>query len=232
MKTYTQFLNEAESAQQAFYKDLRARFKKAGASDVEADLGASQGALETGWGKSPSGQNNYFGQKASSKEAGTTKGTWEVQGGRNVTTAAKFKDYDDIDSSVKDRLNKWSYKTKGAKDIEDAARRLQIPGGAEIPGSKEKSHGAYATDPDYVRKVSSIARTYGSGAAGASLAAKPTPTPAPKPNTKGSLDTPSPTRVLAKLKGKTGELDKSTGKFAKRDWSQPEGSRYKSYGGK
>jgi hypothetical protein len=57
------------------------------------------------------------------------------------------------------------------------------------------------------------------------------PTPAAKP-TKGSLDTPTQTRVLAKLKGKTGELDKTTGKFAQRDWSQPEGSRYKAFGGK
>ena len=225
MKTYTQFLDEATSAQQAFYNDMKARAKRSGASDVDADLVASQAALETGWGKAQSGKNNYFGQKASGKEAGSTKRTWEVQGGRNITTDAKFKDYDDTDASVKDRLGKWSYKTKGAKDIEDAARRLQLPGGAEIPGSKEKSHGAYATDPDYVSKVSSIARTYGSSA-------KPSPSSVTKPATKGALDTPSPTRVLAKLKGKSGELDKTTGKFSKRDWSEPEGSRYKAFGGK
>ena len=230
MRTFIQFLDEATSAQQAFYNDVRTRFKKAGATDVEADLGASQAALETGWGKSPSGKNNYFGQKASGKEAGSTKRTWEVQGGRNITTDAKFKDYDDLDSSVKDRLSKWSYKTKGSKDIEDAARRLQWPGGAEIPGSKERSHGAYATDPDYVSKVSSIARTYGGRASGPGIASAAKPTP--KVGTKGSLDTPAPTRVLAKLKGKSGELDKTTGKFSKRDWSQPEGSRYKAFGGK
>lgn len=54
----------------------------------------------------------------------------------------------------------------------------------------------------------------------------------PTPSTKGALDTPLSTRVLAKLKGKTGELDKSTGKFVERGWSDTEGSRYKSYGGK
>jgi hypothetical protein len=230
MKTYTKFLEEATSAQQAFYNDMKVRAKSAGASDIDADLIASQAALETGWGKSPSGKNNYFGQKASDKEAGSTKKTWEVQSGRNITTDAKFKDYDDADASVKDRLSKWSYKTKGAKDIEDAARRLQLPGGAEIPGSKERSHGAYATDPDYVSKVSSIARTYGSGASRPGLVS--VAKPAPKPTTKGSLDTPAPTRVLAKLKGKSGELDKTTGKFSKRDWSEPEGSRYKAFGGK
>jgi hypothetical protein len=230
MKTFKYFIIEATSAQQAFYNDMKARAKRSGASDVDADLVASQAALETGWGKAQSGKNNYFGQKASGKEAGSTKRTWEVQGGRNITTDAKFKDYDDTDASVKDRLGKWSYKTKGAKDIEDAARRLQLPGGAEIPGSKEKSHGAYATDPDYVSKVSSIARTYGGRASGPGLASAAKPSP--KEGTKGSLDTPAPTRVLAKLKGKSGELDKTTGKFSKRDWSEPEGSRYKAFGGK
>lgn len=233
IKTFGQFMFEAASSQQAYYNDIRARAKKQGASDVEADVIASQSALESGWGKSQSGKNNVLGQKASGREAGSVKSTQEFGGGKMYGTAAKFKDYDSIDANLKDRMNKWSYKTKGSKDVSDAVKRLQIPGGAEIPGSKEKSHGAYATDPDYVSKVSSIARTYGSGAAGASLAAKPTPKPTTtKPTTKGALDTPSPTRVLAKLKGKTGELDKSTNKFSKRDWSQPEGSRYKSYGGK
>lgn len=39
-------------------------------------------------------------------------------------------------------------------------------------------------------------------------------------------------KVLAKLKGKTGELDKITGKFKERSWNDNESSRYKSYGGK
>lgn len=226
MKTFNHFLIEATSAQQAFYSDIRARAKKHGASDVEADVIAAQSSLESGFGKYRSGANNVLGQKASSREAGSVKGTQEFSGGRMQGTAAKFKDYDSVDSNIKDRMSKWGYKTRGAKDVSDAVRRLQIPGGAEIPGSKEKSHGAYATDPDYVSKVSSIASRYGAGAAAAKAA------PAPKAGTKGSLDTPSPTRVLAKLKGKTGELDKSTGKFAQRGWSQPEGSRYKTFGGK
>ena len=58
------------------------------------------------------------------------------------------------------------------------------------------------------------------------------PSPRAKSSVKGALNTPAPTRVLAKLKGKTGELDKTTGKFTKRDWSSTEGSRYKKYGGK
>lgn len=38
--------------------------------------------------------------------------------------------------------------------------------------------------------------------------------------------------VLAKLKGKTGDLDKTTGKFKERSWSDTESSRYKTHGGK
>lgn len=229
MKTFNHFVIEATSAQQAFYNDIRARAKKHGASDVEADVIAAQSSLESGYGRYRSGANNVLGQKASSREPGRVKGTQEFSGGRMQGTSARFRDYDSVDANIKDRINRWGYKTRGAKDVPDAVRRLQIPGGAEIPGSKEKSHGVYATDPDYVSKVSSIASRYGSGALGAA-AAKAAPTP--KAGTKGSLDTPSPTRVLAKLKGKTGELDKSTGKFAQRGWSQPEGSRYKSFGGK
>jgi flagellum-specific peptidoglycan hydrolase FlgJ len=89
MKTYTQFLDEATSAQQAFYNDMKARAKRSGASDVDADLVASQAALETGWGKAQSGKNNYFGQKASSREAGSVKGTQEYGGGGMYGTAAK-----------------------------------------------------------------------------------------------------------------------------------------------
>ncbi len=231
MKTFNQFILESQtSKEQQFYNDIRSRAKKQGASDIDADVVASQAALETGWGKSPSGSWNYFGQKASGSEKGTSKGTQEFGGGKMYGTSAKFKDYGSLDDSIADRLGKWSYKTKGAADVADATRRLQLPGGAEIPGSKEKSHGAYATDPDYVSKISSISGRYGSGSSGSSgKTAKSSSTSKPSA---GSLNTPSVTQVLAKLKGKTGQLDKTTGKFTERKWSNPEGSRYKAYGGK
>lgn len=64
-----------------------------------------------------------------------------------------------------------------------------------------------------------------------------------KANSQGSSPKTSPRRssspqsleskkVLAKLKGKTGELDKNTGKFKERSWNDNESSRYKTYGGK
>lgn len=160
MKSFKQFISEANSDSQrrAYFNKIYRQAKSSG--DRFPELVAAQAALESGWGSSPSGKNNYFGQKASNKEQGTVRRTREVYGGRDTYINAKFKDYDDESASVRDRIKKWSYKYGDAKDVETAASRLQLPGGAEIPGSKEKSHGAYATDPNYVSTVSRIARDY------------------------------------------------------------------------
>lgn len=229
MKTFKQFISEAQSdkERQAYFDKIRRQAAAAG--DRFPELVAAQAALESGWGSSPSGKNNYFGQKADNREPGTVRRTREVYGGKDAYIDAKFKDYDDESASVRDRIRKWSYKYGDAKDLETAASRLQLPGGSEIPGSRERSHGAYATDPNYASTVSRIARDYG-GSTNKPGSASSSPS---KPViAKGSLDKPEPTRVLSKLKGKTGELDKTTGKFSKRDWSNTEGSRYKKYGGK
>ena len=238
MKTFSEFCyNLQEDRNQKFYNQIKQGALAAGASPVEADTIAAQASLETGYGKYPSGSFNYFGQKGTSRENTTSMRTREVINGRSVMMNQPFKNYDSLESSIRDRMNKWGYKTRGAESVEDAARRLQIPGGGRIPGSKEVSHGAYATDPNYASTVASIARTYGGGGTPSPRSRSTTPrtsspTPRAKPSVKGALNSPSSTRVLAKLKGKTGELDKTTGKFTKRDWSSTEGDRYKKYGGK
>jgi len=161
MKSFKQFIFEANSddaQRRSYFNKIYRQAKTSG--DRFPELVAAQAALESGWGSSPSGKNNYFGQKASGDEPGTVRRTREVYGGKDAYVDAKFKDYDDESASVKDRIKKWSYKYGDAKDVETAASRLQLPGGAEIPGSKEKSHGAYATDPNYVSTVSRIARGY------------------------------------------------------------------------
>ena len=231
MKTFSEFCyNLQEDRNQKFYNRIKQGALAAGASPVEADTIAAQASLETGYGKYPSGSFNYFGQKGTSRENTTSMRTREVINGRSVMMNQPFKNYDSLESSIRDRMNKWGYKTRGAESVEDAARRLQIPGGGRIPGSREVSHGAYATDPNYASTVASIARTYGGGGGIPSLRSRLATTI--KPTQKGALNSPSPTRVLAKLKGKTGELDKSTVKFTKRGWSSTEGRRYKKYGGK
>jgi hypothetical protein len=169
MKTFNQFVMEAndacqnitEDAQQDFYARIYRQAKAAG--DKFPHLVAAQASLESGYGKSPSGKNNYFGQKASAGEAGTVKGTQEFGGGGMYDTSAKFKDYEDELEGIKTRMKNWSYKYGDAKDEIEAARRLQLPGGAEIPGSKEKSHGAYATDPNYTTKLSDVMSRFKGG---------------------------------------------------------------------
>ena len=163
MKTFRQFLYESQSSaeRQAYFDKIYRQAKSSG--DKFPELVAAQAALESGWGSSPSGKNNYFGQKASGNEPATVRRTREVYGGKDTMIDAPFKDYDSPNASVNDRINKWSYKYGDAKDVETAASRLQLPGGTKIPGSKEISHGAYATDPNYVSTVSRIARDYRAG---------------------------------------------------------------------
>lgn len=220
----------SEDKNQQFFDNIYNRARALGANDIEAKTIAAQGSLETGYGRSPSGSFNYFGQKGSSGENTSTMSTREVINGRNVTVNANFKNYDSLDASIRDRMKKWGYKTRGAESVEQAAQRLQIPYGGKVPGSKRTSHGAYATDPNYASTVARIASDYGGGVKPPSLWSRVKPSA--KIGTKGYLDTPSSTRVLAKLKGKTGSLDKTTGKFTKRDWSSTESGRYKKYGGK
>ena len=184
MKTFNHFLEQAyiahqnlvEDAQQDFYSRIYRQAKAAG--DRFPHLVAAQASLESGYGATPSGKNNYFGQKASEGEAGTVKGTQEFGGGGMYDTSAKFKDYEDELEGIKTRMKNWSYKYGDAKDEIEAARRLQLPGGSDIPGSKEKSHGAYATDPDYTTKLSDIMSRFRGGVGDDNVApgsAKPTP---------------------------------------------------------
>ena len=116
-------------------------------------LVAAQWALESGWGKTPSGKNNYFGIKAGGGEQGTSKQTWEVYGGKEVTTSARFKDFDSPQGAVNELVDKWhkDYKTysgvNNASDAFSAADMLRQQG--------------YATDPSYSEKLKKIMRDQG-----------------------------------------------------------------------
>jgi flagellum-specific peptidoglycan hydrolase FlgJ len=245
MKTFRQFIFEANDAgyaeRKAYYDRIYNYAKKHG--DRFPELTAAQAGLESGWGKSLSGKNNPLGQKASAGQRGTSKGTFEYGSGGRYNTSAKFQDFDSEEDSVRNRVKRWSYKYGDAKDAETAARYLQLPPGAKIPGTNQTSHGVYATAPDYSSRITQIARQYGKPDSADDTSKKQKNTSSPKSSPKsrsnimpkitmGSLNTPSPTRVLAKLKGKSGELDKTTNKFVERKWSDTEGNRYKQYGGK
>lgn len=123
--------------------------------DRYPELTVAQAALETGWFKSPSGQYNYFGQKASSSQRGSIKSTQEVSGNKAYRTNAKFRDYDSIDEAVTDRINKWGKKYANAENIDEAI------GSIWQYDPKTGSGRGYATDNQYGSKLKSILGSMG-----------------------------------------------------------------------
>ena len=133
------------------YSSVVGLAKQAGAKYPQ--LVAAQWALESGWGKSPSGKNNYFGIKATGNEAGTSKQTWEVYGGKEVTETARFKDYDTPLAGVQDLVSKWHSDYKGYTGVNNAPD-------AYSAADMLRSQG-YATDPAYAAKLKKIMKDQG-----------------------------------------------------------------------
>lgn len=118
----------------------------------------AQAALETGWGKSvmrnPDGSSshNLFGIKATGSWKGGEASaiTSEFRDGQFVKERAAFRSYDSYQDSFHDLVsllqNNGRYKdaVASADNPDQFARELQKAG--------------YATDPDYARKIISIAR--------------------------------------------------------------------------
>ncbi|PYB78035.1 MULTISPECIES: flagellar assembly peptidoglycan hydrolase FlgJ [Pseudomonas] len=118
----------------------------------------AQAALETGWGKSvmrnPDGSSshNLFGIKATGNWQGAEARaiTSEFRGGQFVKETAAFRSYDSYQDSFHDLVsllqnnNRYKDAVGAADNPEQFARELQKAG--------------YATDPDYARKIISIAR--------------------------------------------------------------------------
>jgi hypothetical protein len=108
------------------------------------DLVSAQWALESGWGKSTSGKNNYFGIKG----PGTLTATQEVINGKTIKIQDEFIDFRSLGECVEYIVDRWhrdwkDYKgTNNAKTRDDAARWLVKEG--------------YATDPTYAEKLIKI----------------------------------------------------------------------------
>lgn len=115
--------------------------RRAGARYPE--LVAAQWALESDWGKSPSGRNNYFGLKEDDEEGDTP--TLEEVNGKMVPVKANFIDFPSITAAVEYLVKLWykDYKTyKGVNNHQTrelAARALEEEG--------------YATDSGYDTKL-------------------------------------------------------------------------------
>jgi flagellar protein FlgJ len=124
---------------------------------VDPDTVIAHAALETGWGRSVptdgSGQPgfNLFGIKAGGRWKGAVNEsrTHEFSGGRMQEVSAQFRAYTSPEHSVRDYVDllKGSPRYAGAlgtgSDAEAFARGLV--------------RGGYATDPDYVQKLSAVA---------------------------------------------------------------------------
>ena len=123
--------------------------------DRYPELTVAQAALETGWFKSPAGQYNYFGQKATASQKGSTKSTREASNNSYYRTSAKFRDYDSLEEAVDDRIKKWGSKYSNADNIDEAI------GSIWRYNPKTGSGEGYATDINYGSKIKNILGSMG-----------------------------------------------------------------------
>lgn len=105
------------------------------------ELVAAQWALESGWGKSTSGQHNYFGLKGS----GTTRMTTEFVNGARVHVEAEFQDFADLGACVQYLVSRWYKDWDKYEGVNRAATR--------DAAAKELVKQGYATDPSYADKL-------------------------------------------------------------------------------
>jgi hypothetical protein len=118
--------------------------------DKFPELTVAQAALETGWFKHPSGEYNYFGQKATKSQRGSTKSTKEVEGDQAYSTKARFRDYTSLEEAVDDRIKKWGSKYQDANTVGEALYSIW---------SYDEKAGrgrGYATDNKYDVKIKKI----------------------------------------------------------------------------
>lgn len=112
--------------------------KEKGLDPNYADYLVAQSALESGWGKSQSGKNNFGGIKGKS---GTVRTTQEFVNGKYVTIKDTFRDFKDLKDYANyhvNLLNSSRYKAFSGDFISSVVR------------------GGYATDPNYSAKLRSM----------------------------------------------------------------------------
>ena len=119
---------------------------------VPCSISMGQAAQETGYGKSVSPGNNFFGIKGTGPAGSTRENTWEEVGGKRVETTATFRAYDDRYQSFVDHgrlLSENPTYAEAMKHTEDPNRMI------------EEVHGAgYATDSKYASNIQWIMRTF------------------------------------------------------------------------
>jgi flagellar protein FlgJ len=147
------------ATQQSFIKGLWPQAQQAGLQlGVDPTNLIAQAALETNWGRSMphdgSGHssNNLFGVKATGSWSGTSvqSVTSEVAAdGSTSGTLAPFRSYADETQSFQDYVSVLRNNPRYAAALNTGSNAQAFAAGLQ--------RGGYATDPDYVRKVSAVA---------------------------------------------------------------------------
>lgn len=111
------------------------------AGSKHPELVAAQWALESAWGYTVSGKNNFFGIKGK----GTVRRTTEYVNGKPVTVEAEFMDFASPEECVRYLVDRWYKDYKDYKGVNNAADRNLA---ANMLVSEK-----YATDPGYANKL-------------------------------------------------------------------------------
>jgi len=118
---------------------ILAAANKAGAAFPE--LVAAQWALESAWGKKPSGHHNYFGLKG----GGTSTETREFVNGDWITVTDDFLNFPDVSTCVQYLVDRWYKNFKSYTGINFQQNRNAAAKALVAQG--------YATDPSYSEKL-------------------------------------------------------------------------------
>jgi flagellar protein FlgJ len=147
------------AVQQSFIQELLPQARQAGqALGVDPTNLIAQAALETNWGRSlphdggGHSSNNLFGVKASGPWTGASvqAATREVAADGSATrTVAPFRAYADTSQSFQDYVSILRNNPRYAAALNTGSNARAFAAGLQ--------RGGYATDPDYVRKVSAVA---------------------------------------------------------------------------
>jgi flagellar protein FlgJ len=154
-----QVLTPASGAEQSRFIEEVWPAAQAAARQLGVDPRAlvAQAALESNWGRgmphdsSGHPSNNLFGIKAGGTWDGSSvlSATTEVDNGASIATRANFRSYDNTDQSFQDYVTllrgnpRYAAALNTGDNVKAFATALQ--------------QGGYATDPNYARKVSSLA---------------------------------------------------------------------------
>lgn len=124
------------------------------------ELVAAQWALESGWGKKPSGRNNFWGLKGVAGSDSTLTATQEEVGGEMVAQDDLFLNFKSIKEGVEYLVERWYKDFRGHKGV----NRNETREAAALDLQKQ----GYATDSKYAEKLVGLMEQHDAEPAGES----------------------------------------------------------------